>query len=78
MVAPLVSLQGDLIERCKKLKITCAERESSHRPATVSIVFVTPAPAMTQWFRSYSENLRTDGQLDRVVIDEVHVIFDGT
>jgi hypothetical protein len=57
VVIPLVSLQGDLIERCRKMKIPCAEWRSDQSPGPASLVFVTPESAMTKWFHDYVEGL---------------------
>lgn len=48
VVVPLVSLRGDLMERCQKMKIPCAEWRSDRSPGAASLVFVTPESAMTK------------------------------
>ncbi|KAH7247622.1 P-loop containing nucleoside triphosphate hydrolase protein [Fusarium redolens] len=74
VVVPLVSLQGDLIERCRKMKIPCAEWRSDQSPGPASLVFVTPESAMTKRFHDYVEGLRVMAQLDGFVFDEAHKI----
>ncbi|KAL6399580.1 hypothetical protein AUP68_00560 [Ilyonectria robusta] len=78
VVVPLVSLQGDMLDRCQKLNISCAEWRSDRVPGNVSIVFTTPESAMTKRFQDYIESLRVTARLDRFVIDEGHTILEGT
>ncbi|KAG4271203.1 hypothetical protein FPRO04_14699, partial [Fusarium proliferatum] len=78
VVVPLVSLQGDLMERCRKMKIPCAEWRSDQSPGPASLVFVTPESAMTKRFHDYVEGLRVMAQLDGFVFDEAHTILEGT
>ncbi|KAI3572600.1 P-loop containing nucleoside triphosphate hydrolase protein [Fusarium oxysporum f. sp. albedinis] len=78
VVVPLVSLQGDLMERCRKMKIPCVEWRSDQSPGPASLVFVTPESAMTKRFHDYVEGLRVMAQLDGFVFDEAHTILEGT
>ncbi|KAH7144098.1 P-loop containing nucleoside triphosphate hydrolase protein [Dactylonectria estremocensis] len=78
VVVPLVSLQGDMLDRCRKLNISCAEWRSDRVPGNVSIVFTTPESAMMKRFQDYIESLRVTARLDRFVIDEGHTILEGT
>ncbi|CAM1507683.1 Fc.00g073240.m01.CDS01 [Cosmosporella sp. VM-42] len=50
VVVPLVSLQGNMLERCQKMNISYAEWKSDRVPGDVSIIFVTPESAMTKRF----------------------------
>ncbi|KAL6416340.1 uncharacterized protein AUP68_00557 [Ilyonectria robusta] len=78
VVVPLVSLQGDMLDRCQKLNISCAEWRSDRVPGNVSIVFTTPESAITKRFQDYIKSLRVTARLDRFVIDEGHTILEGT
>lgn len=78
VIVPLVSLQGDMMDRCEKLNISCAEWRSDRVPGNVSIVFTTPESAMTKRFQDYVESLRVTARLDRFIIDEGHTILEGT
>jgi superfamily II DNA helicase RecQ len=78
VVVPLVSLQGDLMDRCRKLKISCAEWRSDRMPGDVSIVFVTPESAMTKRFHDFIESRRAMAKIDRFVCDEAHTITEGS
>jgi superfamily II DNA helicase RecQ len=78
VVVPLVSLQGNLMDRCQKLKISCAEWRSDRVPGDVSIVFVTPESAMTKRFLDFLESRRVMAKVDRIVVDECHTIMEGS
>lgn len=78
VIVPLVSLQGDLMDRCRKLKISCAEWRSDRVPGDVSIVFVTPESAMTKRFLDFLESRRVMAKVDRIVVDECHTIMEGS
>jgi superfamily II DNA helicase RecQ len=78
VIVPLVSLQGDLMDRCQKLKISCAEWKSDRVPGDVSIVFVTPESAMTKRFLDFLESRRVMAKVDRIVVDECHTIMEGS
>ncbi|KFA70949.1 hypothetical protein S40288_10242 [Stachybotrys chartarum IBT 40288] len=78
VVVPLVSLLGDMMDRCQQLGIACAEWRTDRAPGNVSIVFVTPESALTKRFLDYLEALRVTARLDRVVIDESQTVLEGT
>jgi superfamily II DNA helicase RecQ len=78
VIIPLVSLQGDLIDRCQRLKICCAEWRSDRIPGDVSIVFVTPESAITKRFMDFLESRRVMAKVDRIVVDECHTIMEGS
>ena len=78
VVVPLVSLLGDMLARCERIGIPCAEWRTNQRPGNVSIVFVTPESALTKRFLDYIESLRIVARLDRIVVDEGHTILEGT
>lgn len=42
VVVPVITLRGDLQQRCAKLGISCVEWESRRPPDEASIVLVTP------------------------------------
>jgi superfamily II DNA helicase RecQ len=78
VVVPLVSLQGDLMDRCREANISCAEWKYDKVPGDVSIVFVTPESALTNRFKSFLDMRLAMGRLDRIVVDECHTILEGT
>ncbi|KAH6949636.1 hypothetical protein DER45DRAFT_495028 [Fusarium avenaceum] len=67
VVVPLVSLQGDLIQRCRKMKIACVEWRSDQSPGPALLAFVMPESAMTKRLHDYVEGLRVMAQLDGFV-----------
>src|SRR5277367_6555500 len=77
VIIPLCSLQEDLERRCKEARIECVQWDSRKPHETASIVLVTPESAVTKTFNTYINRLRGTYQLDRVVIDECHVVLDS-
>lgn len=79
VIVPLVSLQGNMRDRCDKLGLSCTAWSSARAPrGSESVVFVTPESAMSKLFQSYLEGLRITAQLDRIVVDECHTILEGS
>src|SRR5271156_5575535 len=77
VIIPLCSLQEDLERRCKEARIECVQWDSRRPHETASIVLVTPESAVTKTFSTYINRLRSTYQLDRVVMDECHVVLDS-
>lgn len=75
VVVPLVALRSDLQERCTKLGISCVEWQSRRPPDEASIVLVTPEAAVTGDFRTFLNRQQIFGRLDRIVIDECHILL---
>jgi superfamily II DNA helicase RecQ len=75
VVIPLIALRGDMMRRCKTLGITCAEWESRHPPDAAAVVLVTPESAVGKAFATFLNRLRATRQLDRIVIDECHIVL---
>ena len=78
VVVPLVSLQGDLQERCRTARISSSVWSSARPHDTASIVFVTPESAMTKAFAELMNRLQEMNQLDQIVVDECHTVLDGS
>lgn len=78
VVTPLVSLQGNMQERCEKARISSVMWKSRNPHETASIVFVTPESAMAKGFADFITRKQEMHQLDRIVFDECHTILDGT
>jgi len=70
VIVPLIALRGDMMRRCKKLGISCAEWEGRRPPDAAAIVLVTPESAVGEDFATFLNRLRATRQLDRIVIDE--------
>jgi superfamily II DNA helicase RecQ len=75
VVVPLIALRKDMMRRCEELGISCASWESRKPPDGESIVMVTPESAVSADFKTFINRLKATRQLDRVVIDECHVIL---
>ena len=75
VVVPLISLRGDMMRRCKELGISCAEWQIQRPPDAAAIVFVTPESAVGDGFATFVNRLRATRQLDRIVIDECHIVL---
>lgn len=75
VVVPLLALRADLLARCTTLGISCVEWESRRPPDEASIVLVTPESALTEDFRTFLNRQQLMHQLDRIVIDECHLML---
>src|SRR5579871_5449988 len=75
VVVPLVALRGDMKRRCDKFGIECVEWERMRQPDGAAIVLVTPESAVGEEFGTFLNRMRTMKRLDRIVIDECHVIL---
>ena len=78
VVVPTISLRQDLQERCDRAHIACAEWDRRRPPYHARIVLVTPESAVSLAFRRFIDEKRTTHQLDRIVIDECHIILCST
>jgi superfamily II DNA helicase RecQ len=78
VIAPLTSLQDNLKDRCDKLIIPCAKWDGRRPPYWASIVLVTPESAVSPAFGRFIDEKRMAQQLDRIVIDECHVLLEST
>jgi len=77
VVVPLVSLQGNLIQRCKAASISCIKWDSRQPAQVAQIVFVMPESAVSKSFGTFLDRVQGLHQLDRIVIDECHTILDS-
>ncbi|UPX20622.1 uncharacterized protein EKO05_0010850 [Ascochyta rabiei] len=78
VVAPLNALRDDLQDRCDQLGIPCAKWDGRRPPYWARIVLVTPKSAVTKAFSRFIDEKRMLHQLDRIVIDECHVLLEST
>ncbi|KAH7074973.1 P-loop containing nucleoside triphosphate hydrolase protein, partial [Paraphoma chrysanthemicola] len=77
VVVPLVALRFDMKERCEALGIASAEWDSQRPHESAQIMFVTPEAAVGEGFGHYINRQRAMGRLDRIVVDECHVVLDS-
>jgi superfamily II DNA helicase RecQ len=77
VIVPLTVLRHDMQQRCARLGISCAEWEGSLTPPDgASIVLMTPEAALDDGEgSSFINRLKVTRRLDRIVIDECHVIL---
>jgi superfamily II DNA helicase RecQ len=75
VVVPLKALRADMVVRCREVNIRCAVWEHGHAVDGASIVLVTPEKAVSPAFGTFVSRVRQTQRLDRVVIDECHVIL---
>ncbi|KAK4233031.1 P-loop containing nucleoside triphosphate hydrolase protein, partial [Achaetomium macrosporum] len=77
VVVPLVSLRGDIKDRCDALGIECVEWSGRRPHEWAPIVLVTPEAAVSESFGHFVNRQRAMGRLDRIVVDECHVVLDS-
>jgi superfamily II DNA helicase RecQ len=78
VIAPLNALRDSLQDRCDTLGIPCAKWDGRRPPYWASIVLVTPESAVTKGFSRFIDEKRMLQQLDRIVIDECHVLLESS
>ena len=77
VVVPLKALRKDMVYRCEKLGIRCVVWTGRNQPDSASIVLVTPEKATSEEFGTFMSRIRQTRRLDRIVIDECHVILNN-
>ncbi len=75
VIEPLVSLLQDQHRRARTLGISSAIFDARNPPDSARLVFTTPETFVSKDFRNFVNRLRITQLLDRVFIDEVHVIL---
>jgi superfamily II DNA helicase RecQ len=78
VVVPTISLRQDLMDRCNRDGVLCAEWNGSRPPYHARIVLVTPESVVSQAFGRFIDEKRTMHQLERIVIDECYTILEST
>ena len=77
VVVPLISLRSDLERRCKEIGLN-AGRWPDQTARHLRIVLVTLESAVTKAFNRFINDKLATGELDRIVVDESHIILDST
>lgn len=72
---PLEALRADMMVRCVKLNIRCAVWSNDHAVDGASIVLVMPEKAVSPEFGTFVSRVRQTQWLERIVIDECHVVL---
>ena len=75
VVVPLVALRADIQQRCQTLGISCVEWDSRRPVDGAAIVLVTPESAVSETFQTFINRKQWTKELDRIVIDECHIIL---
>jgi superfamily II DNA helicase RecQ len=75
VVVPLIALRQDMQRRCQAMGIECAEWEWRRPPDAARVILVTPESAISEAFRTFLNRMRRTQRLDRIVIDECHVVL---
>jgi len=78
VIVPLVSLRQDMKTRCDRAGIECVEWDSRRPHEWAQVVLVTPEAAVGEAFGNFINRQRSMGRLDRIVVDECHVVLDST
>lgn len=77
VIVPLVSLREDMKARCDRLGIACVEWNSRRPHEWAQVVLVTPESAVGEAFGHFINRQQCMGRLDRIVVDECHVVLDS-
>ena len=75
VVVPLISLRQDLRRRCEAMGMRCEEWDGRRPPDAAAVVLVTPESAVSGGFMTFLNRMRATRQLDRIVVDECHVVL---
>jgi len=75
VVVPLIVLRREMMVRCQDLGIRCAAWDPQRPPDGASIVLVTPETIPGEMFVNFVNRQRILQRLDRIVVDECHVIL---
>jgi superfamily II DNA helicase RecQ len=74
VVLPFVALMENLKMRCRELGISC-RRWTAENQKRAQVVFVIAEAAVGDRFLTFVSDLQVQGRLDRIVIDECHVML---
>lgn len=75
VIVPILSLRADMKRRCQAGGIVSHAWQGRQPNVPTSTVFVTPESAVTEGFRTFVNRLQARQALDRVVLDECHVLL---
>ena len=78
VIVPMVALRQDMCERSNEMGIPCAEWDGKRPPYHARIILATPESAVTPAFGRFIEEKKRSHQLERIVIDECHMILEST
>ena len=76
IVISLIALRQNMMNRCRNLKILCAEwHRNFDFSIAVCLMFVTFEFAVSEKFQTWVNRQRTTENLDRIFIDKCHIIL---
>jgi superfamily II DNA helicase RecQ len=78
VIALLNALRDDLLDRCERMGIQAAKWDGKRPPYWARIVLVTPEGAVSPSFGRFLDEKRTLRELDRIVVDECHVLMESS
>jgi superfamily II DNA helicase RecQ len=78
VVVPILALKSNLKDRCIKAGIDCVEWDSQRPHEWATVVLVVPELAVSAPFEAFINRQRAMGRLDRVVVDECHIVLEST
>jgi superfamily II DNA helicase RecQ len=78
VVVPILALQADIVKRCSQMAVSCRPWSAASPPDDATVVVVTPEAALEKPFASFLGRLHLARRLDRIVIDECHVILNDS
>lgn len=76
VVVPLISLRQDLQHRCTQLGLSCGTWDPRLKTQDVKLLLVTPESMASLDFQTYLNRLLTMQRLDRIVVDECHMLLE--
>jgi superfamily II DNA helicase RecQ len=78
VIIPMVALRQDMCEHSNKKGIPCTEWDGKRLPYNACIILATLESAVTPAFDQFVEEKKRSYQLERIVIDECHMILEST
>ena len=83
VIVPLIALRQDLIRRCREAGIPYwhynnVDRMEERLHAVPPLVFVDVESATTKQFVAFLQQLHHSGRVDRLVLDEAHLVLTST
>lgn len=78
IIVPLISLRADLLRRCRELNILADQWGPEKLALNLQLLLITPESALSLSFKDYIQRQQVQNRLDRIYIDECHILLDST
>jgi superfamily II DNA helicase RecQ len=78
IIVPIVALRQDIYERSNEKGIPCAEWDGKRPLYYARIILATPESVVIPAFGRFVEEKKRSYRLERIVIDECHMILEST